>query len=252
MKDKRILKIFAGLVALVLIIGILIFTNAFVGNPISSALAKAQSKKYVEKYYSQMDLKLEKPTYNFKDGAYIIKAYSESSKDTHFNIIYRNRDIRDDYEFKVEGKTNTLQRLEDEYTNFVKKLLADTLGYEDNESRVMYEKNVYQIAGGLLELNQEFDINLPLKAYVSINLQLDHVSLEELVKALEDSHEIFLRNDCVFYEYNAMIGSGSKVYNIFGIEPNQIESGNLLEIFEKAIESKSGEYEGISIFVKEI
>lgn len=252
MKGKKLLKIFAGLVALVLIIGILIFTNAFVGNPISSAIAKAQSKKYVEKYYAPLDLKLEKPVYNFKDGAYIIKAYSEKSRDTHFNIYYRNKDIRDDYEFKVEHKINTLQRLEEEYSEYIRIVLAKTLGYEDNESWVTYDKGEYQRAVEILDLDEEFDTNLPIRANVTINHKLGDVSLEKLVTIIEEFHKAFLDNSCIFYDYSILIGSGTKVYDIFGIKPSQIESGNLLNIFNKAIESKSGEYEGVSIYIKEI
>ena len=109
MKSK-VLKIFAAAVAIALICGILIVTNAFVGNPISAKMAERAIKNYVNEKYSLLDLELEKPVYNFKDVSYMVRAESKTSTDTKFSISYRNGEVYyDSYEFDVLDMHNTLQ-----------------------------------------------------------------------------------------------------------------------------------------------
>ncbi|NLK91331.1 MAG: hypothetical protein GX274_07105, partial [Clostridiales bacterium] len=81
MKKNKVLKIFAAILAVVLISGILLITNAFVGNPISAKIAQRAVKNYVREKYSFLDLELEKPVYNFKDGSYVTWAKSKTSID---------------------------------------------------------------------------------------------------------------------------------------------------------------------------
>ena len=66
---RTILKVFAALIAFVLIGGLIFFTNAFVGNPISAMIANRAIEKYVGKYYPYLDLEVEKAIYNFKTGS---------------------------------------------------------------------------------------------------------------------------------------------------------------------------------------
>ncbi|OZV10256.1 hypothetical protein CIW83_21315 [Tissierella sp. P1] len=119
---NKILKILAGLIAIILIGGILFITNAFVGNPISARIADETIKQYIKDNYSYLDLELEKPIYNFKDGSYVMNVRSKSSIDTKFGIHYRNGSISyDSYEMRVLGMFNTLDRLSDEYSAVAKK-----------------------------------------------------------------------------------------------------------------------------------
>ena len=48
---KRILKIAALVLAVVLIIGVCLFANSLVGNPISKALAENTAEKYIKEAY---------------------------------------------------------------------------------------------------------------------------------------------------------------------------------------------------------
>ncbi len=65
---KLTLKMLAGAVAVVLIVGMLFVTNAFVGNPISAMMANKAIKQYVNQNYSYLDLEIEKVSYNFKSA----------------------------------------------------------------------------------------------------------------------------------------------------------------------------------------
>lgn len=251
MKNKKGLRIIAGLGALVLIIGLLILTNAFLGNPIAGAMAKNSAQKLIDKNYKDLNLKLDKPVYNFKLGEYMIKAYSESSKDTHFTIYYTRKETRDDYDYTVGDKFNTFMRLENEYSKLVKDILTNKLGYKDKNSWVTLEKGEYEQVKDKLELDMDFDRRLPLEAQVNLSLELEDASLDKIIKILEDSHRVFLEEDCIFEEYGTMIGDDDRLFNISGLKPSQIENGQLEDLFNKALETEYGEYEGLSIFIKE-
>jgi len=93
---KQILKILAGVVAVVLIFRMFFVTNAFVGNPISVLRANKVIKQYVDKNYSSLDLEIEKARYNFKDTAYVAWVKSKTSIDTKFSIYYREGKVQRD------------------------------------------------------------------------------------------------------------------------------------------------------------
>ena len=83
---KKVLKILAFVVAIALIIGVSVFANALVGNPISKHIATNKAEKILEDKYSDKDFEIEKIVYSFKDGYYHVFIKSPSSIDSSFNI----------------------------------------------------------------------------------------------------------------------------------------------------------------------
>ena len=79
MNNKSLLKIGAFILALLLIGFILFIANSFLGNPISSNIAKSTAKKYIAEKYSNLDLKIDSVKYNFKDGGYYAFIVSEKA-----------------------------------------------------------------------------------------------------------------------------------------------------------------------------
>lgn len=247
---KLMLKILAGVVAVALIGGILFITNAFVGNPISVIMANKAIKQYVDQNYSHLNLEIEKASYNFKDGAYMARAKSKTSIDTKFAIYYRNYKVeRDDYESYVLGKFNTLQRLSDEYSAVAKRIVAEELGYKNNTTMVMLNKEEYENTNDILELDMKFDKALPLNTEVTIRLDLIDNSLEGIAQVLTDAHMAFVENDCNFNKYSLYAENNGKLVMINGVAPVDIESGRLTNLLEKA--QKDDSINGISVFIKE-
>ena len=64
---NNILKSVALVAAIALIVGVLLFANSLVGNPISKALAKSTAEKHIEETYTNTDYELEDLSYSFKD-----------------------------------------------------------------------------------------------------------------------------------------------------------------------------------------
>lgn len=246
---KRTLKILAGVVAIALIIGILFITNSFVGNPISKMIANKAIKKYVDQNYSSFDLEIEKTSYNFKDGSYMARAKSKRSIDTKFNAYYYKGKVRDNYQSYVLGMLSTFQRFLDEYSIIAKDIVAKELGYENNDTIVIFSKDVYVNASDIFERDMEFDRTLPIDAEVSIRLNLRDYSLEDIANILTDAHKEFVDNDCNFIKYGFYAKNDGMYIMINGVTPADIESGELTSLLEKAKNNDSmGE---ISVFIKE-
>jgi hypothetical protein len=232
-------RIIAGVIALILIMGILFVTNAFVGNPISAMMANRAIEQYVNRNYSFLDLEVENAIYNFKTSGYMARAKSKTSMDTKFAIYYSNGKVqRDDYENYVLGGFNTLQRLSDEYSYIAKEIIAQELDFEDNRTMVTYNKDDYGNTQDIIKLDMKFDRNLPLDAEVIININLKNNSLEEVAEVLIEAHEVFLNNDCVFNKYGLYTEENNegRMVSVHGVTPKDIEGGKLLEQLEKALE----------------
>lgn len=245
------LKILAGLVALALIGFMLFITNSFIGNPISAMAANRVIKQYVDSNYTYMDLEVEKATYNFKFGGYLARAKSKTSIDTKFAIYYRNGKVeRDDYESYVLGMFNTLQRLSEEYSAVAKYILAKELGYENNTTRVMYEKEAYEKVNEKIELDMKFDKTLPIHSEVTIRVDLEDPTLKGIAEVFMDAHKVFLDNDCRFIKYDLFSDKkeDGMLIMVNGVTPSDIESGELLTRLENAQNSES--VNGIGVYIK--
>jgi hypothetical protein len=248
--NKLTLKILAGVVALVLIGGILFVTNAFVGNPISVIAANKAIKQYVDQNYSHLNLEIEKARYEFKNGEYMAKAKSKTSIDTKFEIYYRDGKVqRDDYESSVLGKVNTLLRFSDEYSAIARNILAKELLYENNKTMVMYDKDAYENSKDIFELDMKFDKALPINAEVTIQIDLTDNSLEAIAKALTNAHYAFTNNDCNFNTYGLYAENDRTHVTVYGVTPADIESGDLLSLLEKAKSTES--VNGIGVYIKQ-
>lgn len=212
---KKSIKIIAGIVAFALIGGILIFANAFVGNPISKLIINNKAKQYVAANYKDMDLVIEKPSYNFKTGSYYVSVKSNSSIDTHFYIDYSafGQFGYDSYDDDVLGRQNTYYRIEDEYRKKFDNIM-DNSSLKDKLD-ISYatiktsEKDSYQeqfienygIEIKDLELDKEYDVNEIGKDSGTIVLYIneDEVSIDKVVEELLEIKEILDKEGFKFY-----------------------------------------------------
>ena len=117
MKKTKGKRIAAGLLGGALLIGLLLFANAFVGNPISHFLASRHADAHLAEHYGETDYTIDSVNYSFKDGSYWAKIFSPSSQDTHFTLLYDALGHLqfDSFENDVLSRNNTAQRLDGEY-----------------------------------------------------------------------------------------------------------------------------------------
>lgn len=145
---RKILKITALVVALVLIGFLGWFANGLVGNPISRLLAKRALENYMENTYSHLYLQTERFGFDFKSGGYFAYVVSESSRDTAFyiDIDMLGHVTYDSFDTWVTSKMNTEHRVEEQYRQLVKSVL-DSSGFP----------YLSDIKGGTLEFIRDFE-----------------------------------------------------------------------------------------------
>ena len=83
---KKHFKVIALTIAILLIIGLGIFANALLGNPISKKIATNTAQKHLAETYADTDYYMERITYSFKDGKYHAFIKSPTSIDTSFSL----------------------------------------------------------------------------------------------------------------------------------------------------------------------
>ena len=217
---KKILKIAALIVALALIVGVCIFANSLVGNPISKLLATNTAKQYIKENHPDMDYQLDGVTFNFKFVCYNAYFTSPSSPDSSFTLMLGmdGKIIQNYYEAHVIERGNTARRLEEEYRAAVGKVL-DNPSFPYNShidyGELQFIQEEYRNAEGMppyalitneLELDGIYDVNeLGAKAgKLTIYVYDDTVTVERLAEIildikgmLDDAGVRFYVMDCV-------------------------------------------------------
>lgn len=148
MKKKKVLKLVALVLALVLLGGLGWFANGLVGNPISRWLADRAVDCYIAEHYSHLDLYTKRFGFDFKSGGYFAYVCSETSMDTAF---YIDTDMLghvtyDSFDTWVTSKYNTELRVQEQYRELVKSVL--------NSAAFSY---VSDIKGGELEFQRDWE-----------------------------------------------------------------------------------------------
>lgn len=148
MKTK-LLKIGAFALAVLLIVGVVVFANALIGNPISNALATNTAKKYIEKTYAGTDYELTGVNYSFKDGYYHAGVKSKSSIDTHFSLMIDSfGNLKEDYfDEYVSSGWNTAHRIDLDYRNNTKTLFESA----------SFPFNAYITFGEIILVSEEYE-----------------------------------------------------------------------------------------------
>ena len=218
---KRILKIAAFVFAIALIVGVCVFANALVGNPISKAMATNTAEKHIEENYGDKDYEIERVTFSFKDGYYHAFIYSPSSIDSDFTILVDmwGKLRYDTYEDRVLSGGNTADRISRDYRAVVDKVLDsqafpynEHIGYGDFDfyPRVHLEEYSvpeYALITEDLTLDAFYDVNeLGAKhGKLTIYIDDDTVSYERLSEILLDIRRIFDDSGVKFYVIDCVL-----------------------------------------------
>ena len=218
---KRILKIAAFVFAIALIVGVCVFANALVGNPISKAMATNTAEKHLEENFADKDFEIERVTFSFKDGYYHAFIYSPSSIDSDFTILVDmwGKLRYDTYEDRVLSGGNTADRISRDYRAVVDKVLDsqafpynEHIGYGDFDfyPRVHLEEYSvpeYALITEDLTLDAFYDVNeLGAKhGKLTIYIDDDTVSYERLAEILLDIRRIFDDSGVKFYVIDCVL-----------------------------------------------
>ncbi len=166
---KKVFKWIALGLALALVGFLLYFYNGMAGNPVSAFLAQRSGKAYLEEHFPDTDYLIERTNYNFKNGFYHVYIQSPSSPDSAFILFsdWLGQIQMDNYDYRVQRRGNTAERLDAQYREAVKAVLDDPqfpyesdIGYGSLEfSWGEAEQAPGRLIPETLELDREYDIN---------------------------------------------------------------------------------------------
>ncbi len=215
MKKGRNVRILAFLGAMILIVGVGMFANALVGNPISKLLAARRAETHVENTYGNTDFYIEDVSYSFKDGNYYAHIKSPTSVDCTFALCIDmgGRLKWDGYEDSVLSGQNTANRLYMDYRKLVDTVLespsfpfAGDIGYGDLQigDREYIEEGAYPeytLPMEDFELDGVYDIRkLGEKAgLLVLYVQAEEVSAERASDILLELKELMEGAGVPFY-----------------------------------------------------
>ncbi len=212
---KKILKIALSVILAVAIVIILLFAEAFWGNPLSKYLATKTVNEYLSQTYGDTDFYVESVNYNFKFGNYYARVKSPSSIDTHFNISTDKwgNFQSDTYESRVLGRFNTAQRIDEEYLNLANTVFESpdfpycgdiSFGiiecFPESELGQSYVPE-YALNQNKLVLDEEYDISaLGAKhGHIVLYVQNEDVSAKKSAEILLHVKEILDEGGVPFY-----------------------------------------------------
>ena len=217
---KKGLKIAAFTLAVALILGVLFFANALIGNPISKALAENTAKKHLEENYKDTDYELERVTYSFKDGYYHAYISSPSSVDTHFTLMINGfgKLSYDNFDYVTNG-WNTATRLDTDYRKTVDALFASKsfpynayiaygeLIFVPESERENPDIADYALITEELTVDAYYDVNKLGAQAGKITVYIDDntVTVERLAEVLLDIRECFDNSGIGFYAIDCVI-----------------------------------------------
>ena len=216
---KKILKISAFCIALILIGFVLSFANSLVGNPISAALARNTAKTVIKTEYPDTDYRLERVSFNFKDGNYYAYVTSESNMDGDFtlHINMLGQLMYDDHDYRVDGKSNVSRRLDMEYREAVERVLRSStypyytelnygeLEFSRNPEYFPLPENAVKLED--LENNKLYNVSDMGKTNGKIVLyvEVDDVSFEKAAEVLLKTRELLEKSGVYFYSIDFVL-----------------------------------------------
>ena len=195
---KKILKILAFVLALCLLGGVCFIANGLVGNPVSKALAKRSAQTYLAQHHEGENYEIVSNNYDFKIGAYYIKAAVADSLDKHF-VLYADffgNISHITYENDILLHGNTVERLNREYMLSFEPLFQNAellpfythFGFAELEFANAYNTQNAPSAFRQEDLQADEEYNLrelgATTGHLYLNVHDDTVSVERLSEIL--------------------------------------------------------------------
>lgn len=252
---KKIIKLIAAFLAIVLIVGVCYCANAFLGNPVSYLLASLSAGKYIEENHAGTDYEVERVAYSFKDGKYYAYLTSPANIDGDFTLTidYKGEVENNNYTWRVENRYNTESRLQNEYYKLVKEGLSDSLAYNIIAEFTFkfpeeFEKHEEALLLEELELNKEYDIKELARKQGNVLLwtKVNEPNAETLAEILLEVKRTADENEVPFYSLEVELfkeGENISRLSVMQFLYADIYEDGLLERIEREVEETKAYYE---------
>ena len=229
---KKIARIAAIILAIVLIMGIGVVTNSLVGNPVSKYLATNKFKDYIGEHYKELDLHVEDVSYNFKYGTYQGIAKSDTSIDTVFSLSYRGGKVEDTYEGDVLGRWNTYCRLNNEFDQEICAILGKELPYT---SSILFGelKKPETINGEAVPLDLQYDsATVPFEKSITLYVEVQELSMEALADVVVEVDAMLTRNNQNMSWYTIVLEQEYNLLGVYNFPKELVGSKDLIDVLK--------------------
>ena len=237
---KKINKIVIVALAIALLITAFCTYSHFFGNPFTKASAEDEINLHVTQNYSSLNLDVSAIKYDYETACFYAEATSSTSVDTHFFVYYKAGEVWDYYEDSVTELFNTIERVEDSFTDIAKTALV--------QKSILAEGDHVQM--GVLDFiasreSGNFHLDMP----VSADIQNDFIIYVELEKtatveaAAEALTEIKSTLDTAelpnIVLYNLKLVEGDKTLAVENVPAEDIGTEKLANDLSFALENPS-------------
>lgn len=250
LKNKKLLKIAAFITAVLLIIGLCVLANMFVGNPVSRILASKAAEEYLEKNFPDTPYFVDKVDYSFKDGSYYARILLPGSRDNNFNIGFSPLGERQycDYETLVKNRQNTAYRLIDEYSSSAEPILRTIVEDGYVNCNLVFDDGSRDTNGlrtSDLELDGVYDVMELgrqigcVTAYIltdDITPQTAAKYLLDIKKAMDDAGAGFSKVDLTLRWSDGTVLDTTQTLYLFDFPYSEIYEDNLAKRIQDAID----------------
>lgn len=238
-RAERIKKvaIAVGIVAAVLV-AFFVYSHFF-GNPISKMSASQNIKKYVAETFVGVDLDISSVGYDRESASFYALASSPTSQDTRFYVYCKNGMVYDYYEDSVKNLYNTLERLEEAFSETAKQALAGESLVDVSLSATDF---INALASGEFSLDMKVTTELKTEFAVYITLK-GEPTVEGLAAALKSAKETLEKEDLPKMAFYNLTLEGdektAKAYNVSGEEIDGDLEATLQHAYENPFEELS-------------
>lgn len=223
------------LLIIILVVPILVFYNAFNGNPISKMAAKSSLENYLKETYPDQDFHIDDGSYNFKISGYsfyVNKTGTEDQKKYNFDVTgFFQPSVTYDEIYYENLDRPLIEKLSDEASEEIRDVLKDI------ENIVEISVHI-EVLKGTYAPTTEWSKGLKLEKPIQIEILMDakDMSKEQLLEAAKSMQSAL---NAESYEYdrvninaNLFDGNDDRGYVKYGLAFESTDTLSLKDIKE--------------------
>ena len=236
-------KIGLVLVAFAVLVAAFFTYSHFWGNPFSKMTAENNIEFHIIENYFSLDLDISPIKYNRETGSFYAEATSPKSEDTHFFVYTKGSEVWDYYEDSVTKLFNTIERVENTFTEAAKTALVEK-GLAKDDSYVVVAVldfiKARESGNFVIDMPVSADIQNDFVVYVELERETTvEAAAEALVeiKSVVDAAE--LPNIVL---YNLTLVKDGKTFTAQNIPAEDIGTEKLANDLSFALENPSSSF----------
>ena len=204
--------------------------SALFGNPITRMKASGAIGAYVRENFPQMSVS--SVHYGRDSGEFYAVVTLAGSVDTHFLVYYKNGECRDYYADSVTDLQNTVERMENAWSEKVKETLTDVLGNGTVQVSVADFREARESGEFSVDMPEDTRPTVPLALHVTCEGEPTVAALSRTLKAVFAA----LPEEYDVARVNLTLKDGKTAWTAFHVTADDVASENLEALLSEAFD----------------